>query len=621
MNMDLTRCLLTVGVGAIGTHAVRTFVGRWRNPPRPAAIVPGLDRAINGQVQGTSTSPCTRTRWVQRTLLKGPGGAHPVILTERVSTRAPWRENASQERAELLRLCKLGKDERDLAATALMRRVHPLWAALVEHTSKYLAKEPRTAAFKAFMGDAYCNAPSAWQVLEYLRRNKIPHIVKWLDTGAVSFRYGGKHLPGVAVAIRAGVLCDALPYRCLRAVREQTRVVSETLPDKGHWDPFYTMDVGALASVFRHENRQLPFDVVHWPRKVRPSKEDREGRMVESMLTTAGRQAAALFRETMLNCAVSAIEARLLVSRARREQAALRRYAAILTKESAAFAARLDLLALEEQSRALIVGEAMDYPEGPRPAPRNYALAIGRSPPPVGEGGLGHAWRWYGYDTTEHCPGIVRSSDATLDLSDYLCAGFGFRSSAILRELTVESVIGERLGAGDCFYVRHAPAFSERSFCMGSENPATIRALRATLDTAGHEALLRLIPCGPPAKVRGVFYSIFTWEFEATTCVQDVVAGVLDPVVRAFVYTPRPLKWPRLGDIIGPNLDYKYRVLYTLYSQHVPEKCAGLLGLARSAEMGLEARSGVEPADVAASIVQAEEVLEQLSPGPAFQVS
>ncbi len=96
--------------------------------------------------------------------------------------------------------------------------------------------------------------------------------------------------------------------------------------------------------------------------------------------------------------------------------------------------------------------------------------------------------------------------------------------------------------------------------------------------------------------------------------------AVFNPVVESIVYSRPPLSWPRLCDVEGPNLDYKYRVLYSLYAQHVPVKCAGLLQLARSAEMGREERSGVEPALVAANIVELENSLEVLSPGPAFAV-
>ncbi len=534
----------------------------------------------------------------------------------------PWRSKPGEGRQELQRLFKLCRDMRDLPAYAIMHWVHPCWAAVVDHVSRTAGREDRCALLGHFKRDLYRNRPTATQVLGYLQANKIPYSVVKLDSNGITYGHGGDHNPGVAMAVRAGALCDVMPYRCPRAGLRPARVAEEVVPPLDGFAELTRIDALAVFDVEpRRRCRKIPFDVVQGRQKNRRPKTPWVERAEKSLLHAAEKYAAELIVESLRVFEAHSTSRRLLMLRLRRGEALGRRYARLLTKERLAFEARMSLVAEEAAERSRLMADAESFPEAPRPALPDFSLAIGHSPPPVGEGGLGSCQRWYGFDTSEDCPGVIRSEDNTLDFLDLISPLWEGEPSNTLYELSEDILKGVKLCKGDHFYVRHAPALSHRVMCTGGANPCTVRAIRATLPGASHELLIQLLPLGIPVRVRGSFYTVFSWRPQAQTTWQGTVGVVFNPTVTGLVYAPPPVVWPRLRDIVGPNLDYKYRVLYTLYSQHVPQKCAGLLGLARSAEMGLEQRSGVEPADVAASLVAAETMLEVLSPGTAFEVS
>lgn len=513
-----------------------------------------------------------------------------------VGAVANWHRSKREGRELLWNHFEPTKGRNDLAARAITCRSDGAWSAVAEYISNYRMGDERKALLLSLRTRGHLQCPSVEQVLGYLLRNNIPHAVVEPGCYSVLFECGGETRPGVAITNCAGRLGYCMPYRRLKVVRGTPPLAPAALPDP-----------------------PLDFDVAVAP-AVQGLNLDRVGR---SILLSHQR-----FGDNQLDivlkahaCLVKSLHTIRL--RQHRADRLFSRYVRTLEREKRAFGEKLALLQEESCARAVLTAEALVFPVVPSVVLPDFDLAVGRACPPVGAGGLSKCRRWYGYSSSEFCPGVVRSEDSSLDLADYVrvaTGGLVGRETHVLRELAEESVTGATIREGDYFYVRHVPALSLEQLCSGARNPRTVVGLRAEIPMADHEVVVRLMPAGLPVRVRGDLYSIYTWKVSAATNWQSAVSLVLNATITGFMYDKPALRWPALGEVVGPTLDYKYRVLYSLLAQHIPAKCAGLLQLARSAEMGLESRSGVEPAVVACSLMSLEDKLEELLPGPAFEV-
>lgn len=532
-----------------------------------------------------------------------------------VKKTSNWRTSVGEGWENLHGNFVLIRPRNNLQVQYFASRLSDCWAAVVEHQVNTLSPHEVKPLLKNFVGAEYRTPPTVIQALGYLLRNNIPHAVIDHDSNCVAFFAGGDKKPGVAIVSRGGRLGQVIAYQAMRSRVLRGASPYFVVPD--------ALDVPEEDPCPFGEMDLEPEDVyVHTPARYENMAQV-EQRLLEHHRKGALVRASA--ERTDRNVLYGFFKYPLAHEKFMLQQ--LDDYALTLGLEKSAFDDCLRLFAREQAVRAELVAEAEVWPEPPSEFIPDFTLAIGRAAPPVGTGGLAQCRRWYGYTSTEECPGVVRSTSRELELLDLCRFEVGVssldavdRDVHVLRELTEESVLGETLRDGDYFYARHVPALSIEQLCSGVKNPQTVSGLRLEMPFAEHEVIARLVPVGLPFKVRQSVYTVYRWTLSANTKWQSAVSIVLNPTVKGFLYDKPALGWPALRDVVGPSLDYRYRVLYSLLALHMPTKCGGLLQLARSAEMGLEERSGVEPAVVAASICSLEERLEAILPGPPLEV-
>lgn len=289
----------------------------------------------------------------------------------------------------------------------------------------------------------------------------------------------------------------------------------------------------------------------------------------------------------------------------------------------------------EERARAQLMkdewGELLPLLKSPVPVLPDRVVGVAVPPLSMQEAADSVSWEQPQRKDDEWHPTLLRRSEGGLaGLVDDFKAAWDSAFGVTMCELRPEVLLGRELKAEDLLYVRLTDQKDMRmqvdgSYCPGAllgfeaeaswREKVTLTLVKITERKLYWEGpVLRLYERYDEAPAGALQYEIFR------LCVSGADTPSSFTLTRALHRT-RPVRLPKVAEIVAPDRDTRVRLMYHLVASHAPEKLQGLVHLARSAEFGLERRSGVEPADQLASLMRVEKLLEEVLPGPEFQVN
>lgn len=176
------------------------------------------------------------------------------------------------------------------------------------------------------------------------------------------------------------------------------------------------------------------------------------------------------------------------------------------------------------------------------------------------------------------------------------------RSPVFLVEMRPDCLVGKKISVSTVLYVRDgSPALDDHYLDNGCYNPAKMRDL--TCNGVMYEL------CQPYYCTRhGANYWLFPIKKVAQSNQNKLLSRFtpnhVDLVQNVHFYTSTS-RMPLLNDLLCPTLDASYRAAYTMYAGFMPVELKGIYVDIRNEEFASQNRTGVEPRDVATSLVGA----------------
>lgn len=168
-------------------------------------------------------------------------------------------------------------------------------------------------------------------------------------------------------------------------------------------------------------------------------------------------------------------------------------------------------------------------------------------------------------------------------------------------ELSMASV-GQQVSENDRFYVKTAPyGLQETVTLSGCFDPSAVDYI------ACKDCNFRLVPVNGHYDRDGISYSVFALERCAATVFGRFKFGIfgrfVDTEVVDIKLKPTKERPVLTADIIAPNEDCKYRAAYNMYKALLPDELHGIYRDMLNEEFGMDKRSGVEPFEIAQSLL------------------